>query len=138
MIRVMLADGELRRYSFMQAMKYLIAKGEQAYFDSARYHYDHPDCRVIGFLIKRRRLSKLQQRLIYLHRTRVFCSSTVLPYPVESNDVKLAVLQALGRLPKPISWPIEYYESEENRIHSYSPLFGTPYIQLFKHNSIGQ
>lgn len=103
MIRVMLANGELRRYSFMQAIKYLIVRGEQVYFDSARYHYDHPDCRVTCFLIKRRRLSKLQQRLIYLHRTRVFCSSTVLPYPVESNNVKLAVLQALGRLPKPIS-----------------------------------
>lgn len=137
MIRVMLADGELRRYSFMQAIKYLIARGEQVYFDTTHYHYDHPDCRVTCFLIKRRRLSKLQQRLIYLHRTRVFCSSTVLPYPVESNNVKLAVLQALGRLPKPISWPIEYYESEENRIHSYSPLFGTPYIQLFKRNSLG-
>lgn len=137
MIRVMLANGELRRYSFMQAIKYLIARGEQVYFDTTRYHYDHPDCRVTCFLIKRRRLSKLQQRLIYLHRTRVFCSSTVLPYPVESNNVKLAVLQALGRLPKPISWPIEYYESEENRIHSYSPLFGTPYIQLFKRNSLG-
>lgn len=137
MIRVMLADGELRRYSFMQAIKYLIARGEQVYFDTTRYHYDHPDCRVTCFLIKRRRLSKLQQRLIYLHRTRVFCSSTVLPYPVESNSVKLAVLQALDRLPKPISWPIEYYESEENRIHSYSPLFGTPYIQLFKRNSLG-
>lgn len=137
MIRVMLADGELRRYSFMQAIKYLIARGEQVYFDTTRYHYDHPDCRVTCFLIKRRRLSKLQQRLIYLHRTRVFCSSAVLPYPVESNSVKLAVLQALDRLPKPISWPIEYYESEENRIHSYSPLFGTPYIQLFKRNSLG-
>lgn len=137
MIRVMLANGELRRYSFMQAIKYLIVRGEQVYFDTTRYHYDHPDCRVTCFLIKRRRLSKLQQRLIYLHRTRVFCSSTVLPYPVESNDVKLAVLQALDRLPKPISWPIEYYESEENRIHSYSPLFGTPYIQLFKRNSLG-
>lgn len=137
MIRVMLANGELRRYSFMQAIKYLIVRGEQVYFDTTRYHYDHPDCRVTCFLIKRRRLSKLQQRLIYLHRTRVFCSSTVLPYPVESNSVKLAVLQALDRLPKPISWPIEYYESEENRIHSYSPLFGTPYIQLFKRNSLG-
>lgn len=137
MIRVMLANGELRRYSFMQAIKYLIVRGEQVYFDTTRYHYDHPDCRVTCFLIKRRRLSKLQQRLIYLHRTRVFCSSTVLPYPVESNSVKLAVLQALDRLPKPISWPIEYYESEENRIHSYNPLFGTPYIQLFKRNSLG-
>lgn len=137
MIRVMLANGELRRYSFMQAIKYLIVRAEQVYFDSARYHYDHSDCHVTGFLIKRRRLSKLQQHLIYLHRTRVFCSSTVLPYPIESNGVKLAVLQALDRLPKPISWPIEYYESEENRIHSYSPLFGTPYIQLFKRNSLG-
>lgn len=137
MIRVMLANGELRRYSFMQAIKYLIVRGEQVYFDSARYHYDHSDCHVTGFLIKRRRLSKLQQHLIYLHRTHVFCSSTVLPYPIESNSVKLAVLQALDRLPKPISWPIEYYESEENRIHSYSPLFGTPYIQLFKRNSLG-
>lgn len=137
MIRVMLANGELRRYSFIHAIKYLIVRGEQVYFDTTRYHYDHHDCRVIGFLIKRRRLSKLQQHLIYLHRTRVFCSSTVLPYPVESNNVKLAVLQALGRLPKPISWPIEYYESEENQIHSYSPLFGTPYIQLFKRNSLG-
>lgn len=137
MIRVMLANGELRRYSFIHAIKYLIVRGEQVYFDTIRYHYDHPDCRVTCFLIKRRRLSKLQQRLIYLHRTRVFCSSTVLPYPIESNSVKLAVLQALGRLPKPISWPIEYYESEENRIHSYSPLFGTPYIQLFKRNSLG-
>ena len=137
MIRVMLANGELRRYSFMQAIKYLIVRGEQVYFDTTRYHYDHPDCHVTGFLIKRRRLSKLQQHLIYLHRTRVFCLSTVLPYPIESNSVKLAVLQALDRLPKPISWPIEYYESEENRIHSYSPLFGTPYIQLFKRNSLG-
>lgn len=137
MIRVMLADVELRRYSFIHALKYLVVRREYAYFDSARYHYDHPDCRVTGFLIKHRRLSKLQQHLIYLHRTRVFCSSTVLPYPIESNSVKLAVLQALDRLPKPISWPIEYYESEENRIHSYSPLFGTPYIQLFKRNSLG-
>lgn len=137
MIRVMLANGELRRYSFIHALKYLVARGERAYFDSLRYHYDHPDCRVIGFLIKYRRLSKLQQHLIYLHRVRVFCSSTVLPYPFENNRVKLAVLQALDRLPKPISWPIEYYESEENRIHSYSPLFGTPYVQLFKRNSLG-
>lgn len=137
MIRVMLADGELRRYSFIHALKYLVVRREYAYFDSTRYRYDHPDCRVTGFLIKHRRLSKLQQHLIYLHRTRVFCSSAVLPYPIESNSVKLAVLQALDRLPKPISWPIEYYESEENRIHSYSPLFGTPYIQLFKHNSLG-
>lgn len=137
MIRVMLADGELRRYSFIHAIKYLIVKGEQVYFDTMRYRYDHPDCRVASFLIKRRRLSKLQQHLIYLHRTRVFCSSTVLPYPIESNSVKLAVLQALDRLPKPMSWPIEYYESEENRIHSYSPLFGNPYIQLFKRNSLG-
>ena len=137
MIRVMLANGELRRYSFMRAIMYLIVRGEQVYFDTTRYHSDHPDCRVTCFLIRRRRLSKLQQRLIYLHRTRVFCSSTVLPYPVESNSGKLAVLQALDRLPKPISWPIEYYESEENQIHSYSPLFGTPYIQLFKRNSLG-
>lgn len=137
MIRVMLASGELRRYSFIRAIKYLVVRGEQVYFDSARYHYDHPDCHVTSLLIKRRRLSKLQQHLIYLHRTRVFCSSTVLSYPVESNRVKLAVLQALDRLPKPISWPIEYYESEENQIHSYSPLFGTPHIQLFKRNSLG-
>lgn len=138
MIRVKLANGELRRYSFMQAIKYLVVRREEVYFDSIRYHCDHPDCHVTGFLIKRRRLSKLQRRLIYLHRTRVFCSSTALPFPVESSRVKLAVLQALDRLPKPASWPIEYYESEENQIHSYSPLFGTPYIQLFKRNSLGQ
>lgn len=111
MIRVLLAGGELRRYSFMQALKYLVVRGEHAYFDNARYHYDHPENHVVGFMIKHKRLSKLQQQLIYQHRKKVFCALTIEPYPFESNPVKLAVLRALDRLPKPVSWPIEYYES---------------------------